>query len=148
MKDAKKTTMTDKQGRVLALDVGARRIGMAISDSLRITAQALPTFVRSEGLQRDLEELSSIVSQWEVELLVVGLPLNMNGTQGEQAAKIKGFAEKLSEFVHLPCVFVDERLTTAAADSLMRTDGCTRKQRSKHADQIAAQLILQSYLGN
>ena len=139
--------MTDcAKGRIMALDVGARRIGLAVSDPLGITAQALPTFNRGTDLATDSKGLKSIIEEMEVRLLVVGLPYNMNGSLGEQALKIQEFADKLSLYTELECRYIDERLTTAAADSLMKMDGQNRKKRSQNADMIAAQLILQSFL--
>jgi putative Holliday junction resolvase len=130
----------------MALDVGARRIGLAVSDPLGLTAQALPTFVRGADLAGDLNKLQIIIEEMDVKLLVVGLPYNMNGSLGEQAVKIQEFADKLRQFTGLELRYIDERLTTAAADSLMKMDGQNRKKRSQKADMIAAQLILQSFL--
>ena len=138
--------MSEISGRVLALDVGDRRIGMAISDPLRITAQALPTFQRQESVKADVAAIEELIIQMDVSEVVIGLPYNMNGSIGPQGEKVQDFLRRLQGCLQVPCYLVDERLTTMAADKLMQLDGVSRKKRSTKADMIAAQLILQSYL--
>ena len=131
--------------RVLALDVGERRIGMAMSDPLGITAQRAGTVERG-ALEETLRRLQEIVIRDEIGTVVVGLPLSMDGSRGTSAAGMGRFAEDLRRALAIPVTLWDERLTTAEADRLMRSAGVSRKERTRHLDEVAAQLILQSYL--
>ncbi|MCX6339397.1 MAG: Holliday junction resolvase RuvX [Candidatus Aureabacteria bacterium] len=131
--------------RVLALDVGERRIGMAMSDPLGITAQRAGTIERG-ALEETLRRLQEIVIRDEIGTVVVGLPLSMDGSRGTSAAGMGRFAEDLRRALAIPVTLWDERLTTAEADRLMRSAGVSRKERMRHLDEVAAQLILQSYM--
>jgi len=131
--------------RLLGLDVGEARIGAAISDPLGLTAQGRG-FIERGGMDETLARLKEIVSGNDVEQIVVGLPLNMSGEEGESARRVRNFAERLRQGLNLPVVLWDERLTTAEAERLMKTAGLSRKKRSARLDQAAAQIILQSYL--
>lgn len=127
--------------RTLGLDVGSKRTGVAISDELRITAQPLETIDAG-----DLERLAGIVSEYDVGELVVGLPLNMDGSQGPKAKEVIGAVEALKKRFSIPVKMWDERLTTIAVErELIRAD-VSRKKRKRSIDKLAAQLILQSYL--
>lgn len=132
-------------GRVLALDVGSRRIGVAISDELGITAQGLETIQR-QNKRRDLEALRQLLARYQVEQIVVGFPLRLSGAEGTQAAKMRAFAELLkSEFgvtVHL----WDERWTSTEANRLLREAELSIQKRAQAVDRMAAVLILQSWL--
>jgi len=130
---------------VLGLDVGARRIGLAITDPLWITAQGLETLQR-KNKRRDFDQLEKVVRQYEVVEIVVGLPLRMSGAEGTQAEKMQRFAEELRERLHLPVHLWDERLTSAQANRLLRETDMSIKRRGEVVDQMAAVLILQSWM--
>jgi putative Holliday junction resolvase len=131
--------------RIMALDVGDKNIGVAISDSLLLTAQGRPT-VRRTSWEADVRELRRIAEEGEVERIVVGKPIHMDGRESPQSQKIGKFAAKLSKTLGLPVVFWDERLTSFAAEQHLEEMGLKWKERRKHVDKIAAMLILQSYL--
>lgn len=127
------------------MDVGDKRIGVAISDAMGWTAQGLQTLERC-GNDKLFSRLSSILNQYNPEKIVIGLPVNMNGTLGPQAEKVKRFAKKLKGIYSGEIVYWDERLTTLSAHRLMIDAGVRRNGRKLKADKIAAVLILQSYL--
>jgi len=127
--------------RVLGLDFGSKRIGLAISDGLGITAQPLDTITPDK-----LHTLNELIKEYEVEELVVGLPLNMNGSKGPKAEEAIAFVEELKKTISVPIKMWDERLTTMAVEKeLIRAD-VSRKKRKRSIDKLAAQLILQGYL--
>jgi len=133
--------------RILGLDVGKKRIGVAISDSLNITAQPLEAIVRkSDG--GTLEAIKGIISEFDVGEIVVGLPLNMNGTKGESAELALKFAEELKKRFDKPVKMWDERLTTAEAERFLIKSDVSRKKRKGVKDTMAAQLILEGYLNS
>jgi putative Holliday junction resolvase len=132
-------------GRILALDVGRKRIGLAISDPLGITAQGLPT-VQRVRIREDLEYIAGICRDREVRLLLVGRPLHMSGDESRQGIYTKEFAERLSVYTGLPVEFVDERLTTVQAERVLRESGVSIEKRAKAVDRLAAVLLLQGYL--
>lgn len=131
--------------RILGLDVGDRTIGVAISDPLGFTAQGITT-IRRKSLQYDLDELKKICDEYSVELILSGLPKNMNGTIGPQGEKVLEFCEKVKEFLNLPIEMWDERLTTVAATRAMLEADLSRAKRRKIVDKMAATYILQGYL--
>jgi putative Holliday junction resolvase len=131
--------------RILGLDIGSRRIGVAISDELGITAQGLQTITR-ESTEQGIEEIRRITAEFGVTEIVVGLPLNMNGSKGEGADEVLRLVEILKEELNLPVKTWDERLTTMEAERLLISSDMSRKRRKHINDRIAAQLILQSYL--
>jgi putative Holliday junction resolvase len=131
--------------RVLGLDLGARRIGVAVSDPLGWTAQGLPTIQRRSERQA-VDEVRRIVEARGVERIVVGLPRNMDGTIGPQARTALAFAARLRAALGLPVETWDERLTTVAARKSMTETHLSRSRRKKTVDRIAAQLILQGFL--
>lgn len=131
-------------GPFLGLDVGDRTIGVAVSDELG-WAHPLQT-IRRKNLQADLDALAAIVEERSATRLVVGLPLNMDDTEGPRAQKTRRFAERLRERFPLPVVLWDERLTTWEAERLLREAGARRQKKKERIDAIAAQLLLQSYL--
>ena len=137
--------MTSKPRAVLALDVGSKRIGVAGSDLLGITAQAIETRARTK-LQDDLEHFTRLARERGAEAFVLGLPRNMDGSEGFQAEDTRAFAKALEETSGLPILFVDERLTTKAAHSVLIEGNVRRKDRKKVVDKLAAVLILESYL--
>jgi putative Holliday junction resolvase len=135
-----------ESGRILGLDLGQVRIGLALSDALRLTAQPLGS-LRRDGLRSDLGRLGGLVAEHGVVRIVVGLPLLLSGTRGAAAASALAFAEKLRG--HLPAVEVDmwdERLTTAEAERMLIDADVRRSKRKLVRDTLAAVLILQNYL--
>ena len=132
-------------GRILGLDVGARRIGIAISDPLGISAQGLATLHR-RNRRYDLGELRKLLDEHEVLEIVMGNPLRMSGRSGTQAQKMAGFAEQLRQAFSVPVHLWDERLTTAEAHRLLDETGISDARRKEVIDKMAAVLILQSFL--
>lgn len=132
-------------GRVLALDVGSRTIGLAVSDPLGITAQGLET-IRRRNKRLDLGALEAVIRQYEVQELVVGYPLRMSGEAGTQADKMTLFAEELRKRFPIPVHLWDERLTTAEANRVLREAEISIQKRARAVDQLAAVLILQAWM--
>jgi putative Holliday junction resolvase len=133
--------------RILGIDYGDKHIGLAVSDSLQLTAQALDNYrVRDE--KKDKDYFIRIVSEYEIEEIVLGLPLRMDGTPGPRADKTKAFAQWLKEFLDVPIVFWDERLTTKQALGILNRQKIKGKAKKLLEDQIAAIIILSSYLEN
>jgi len=131
--------------RVLGLDVGARRIGIAVSDPLGITAQGLETLHR-RNKKYDFQFLERIIREYDVREMVVGLPLRMSGAEGTQAEKVRAFAEDLRKRYELPVHLWDERLTSAEANRLLRETDLSIEKRGKAVDRMAAILILQGWM--
>ena len=131
--------------RVLGLDVGSKRIGIAISDPLGITAQGLETLHR-QNKRLDFEKLAKLAHDYEVAEIVVGFPLRMSGEEGIQAERMHAFAEELRKRLQLPVHLWDERLTSAEANRLLREAEMSIKRRGQVVDQMAAVLILQSWM--
>jgi len=131
--------------RILGLDVGSRRIGLAVSDELGITAQGLETLHR-KNKKYDLAYLNRVIREYNVSEIVVGLPLRMSGAEGSQAEKIHAFAEDLRRHFKLPVHLWDERLTSAEANRLLRETELSIEKRGKAVDRMAAILILQSWM--
>ncbi|MDZ7264229.1 MAG: Holliday junction resolvase RuvX [candidate division KSB1 bacterium] len=140
-------TMTpqSRRGRILAIDYGQRRIGLAISDLLGYTAQPLPT-IQVVSLQQTLVALEQIIQDKQVVEIVVGLPLNMKGEKGVAAEAVLQFVQRLQTKFPGPIHTWDERWTTVAAQRAMLQFGQSPSRRKHQVDQIAAQLILQSFL--
>ncbi|MBI5250397.1 MAG: Holliday junction resolvase RuvX [Desulfomonile tiedjei] len=133
--------------RILGLDIGSKRIGMAVSDELGFTAQGLETLdSRDQGT--DALNITKIVKEYGVTEIVVGMPYNMNGTEGPQVKKVRDFMERLSQEVDIPLREWDERLSTAAAERTLLEADLSRAKRRKVIDKLAAVLILQGYLDN
>lgn len=131
--------------RVLGLDVGDRRIGIAVSDPLGMTAQRLTVLVR-QSLRKDLETIAALATDYQVCAIVIGLPLTLQGAQGPQANKVVAFAEALRGRLAMPVELLDERLTTVQGQRALLAVGVAGKQRKQLVDQVAAQLILQQFL--
>jgi putative Holliday junction resolvase len=129
-------------GRILALDMGEKRIGLAVSDPLGITAQGLEVWVR-RNRQADLDHLRQVAQDYQI---VVGLPRHMDGRLGSAASSILEFAGALGESLGVEVIPWDERLTTAAAERVLLQADVSRRRRRQVVDQLAAVLILQSYL--
>ena len=132
-------------GRVLGLDVGLRRIGVAVSDPLGITAQGLDTLHR-KNKKYDFACLHRLIREYEVKAIVVGLPLRMSGVEGSQADKIHAFVEDLRKHFKLPVHLWDERLTSAEANRVLRTTDLSIEKRGQAVDRMAAVLILQNWM--
>ncbi|MBI5419576.1 MAG: Holliday junction resolvase RuvX [Deltaproteobacteria bacterium] len=137
--------MKEIRGRLLGLDFGSRRIGMAVSDPLGVTAQPLPAIQR-QGEKKDIEAVASVAGEHEVEGVVVGLPLLLDGGEGTQAVLARRFGEKLRERLGLPVVTWDERFTTAQAERHLIDSGMRREKRKKVRDSLSAVFLLQSAL--
>ncbi len=132
-------------GRVLALDLGQRRIGLAVSDPLGLTAQGLPTLER-KNKRADLEVLRQLAEQHQAVLLLVGHPVHLSGRAGTQAEKAAAFAEDLRRYLGRQVLLWDERLTSAEAQRVLRQSGVGRAKQAAAIDRMAAVLLLQSYL--
>ncbi|MFB1482956.1 Holliday junction resolvase RuvX [Corallococcus sp. RDP092CA] len=131
--------------RTFGLDYGTKTIGVAVSDGLGLTAQTVTT-VRRTSLKADLAELSRLVKEHEVTRFVLGLPLNMNGSEGPRAEATRKFAEVLEGALGLPVELWDERLSTVAAQRTLLEADVRREKRREVIDQLAAQFILQGWL--
>ncbi len=132
-------------GRVLALDVGRRRIGLAVSDELGLTAQGLDTLERTTK-REDIAALARLAAEKGANLIVVGYPLHMSGEEGRQAELTRRFAEDLERRTGIPVRLLDERLTTVQAQRVLRESGVSLRKRARAVDRLSAVLILQSYL--
>ena len=134
--------------RYLGLDYGSRTVGVALSDPLLLTAQAVETVTRKEEnkLRKTLARIEELVKEYQVTDLVLGLPKNMNNTEGERVEHVMEFKEKLEKRLSLPVHMWDERLTTVAAERVLIETGVRRENRKSFIDQIAAVYILQGYL--
>lgn len=132
-------------GRILALDLGARRIGAALSDPLGLTAQGIQTVIRT-NIREDLARLSEIIRQNGVTLILLGNPLHMSGNEGRQSGWVRDFAERLKAHTGLPVRLWDERLTSVEAGRVLRSSGISIEKRARAVDRLSAVLLLQSYL--
>ena len=130
----------------MGLDMGDKRIGVAVTDLLMLTAQGVESYTRTESEKKDIAHLCELCRQYDVEKIVCGLPKNMNGTLGPMAEKVQAFAEKLQKASGLEIVFEDERLTTVYAERLLLQADMSRQKRRKVIDKMAAVAILQSYM--
>ena len=137
--------MTAVSGRILAIDHGSRRMGMAVSDPLGITAQGIETLQR-RNKRADFNYLGRIIREYDVREIVVGRPLRMSGEAGTQSRKAEEFAEELRQKFNLPVHLWDERLTSAEANRLLREAEVSTQRRAQAVDRMAAVLILQSFL--
>ncbi|MBC2576791.1 Holliday junction resolvase RuvX [Peptostreptococcus canis] len=133
------------EGRILGLDIGDATIGVALSDIMGITAQGIKT-IKRESKKKDIEEIKKIIIENNVNLIVSGLPKNMNGTIGPQAEKVTKFCDLLKEETGLEVDYWDERLSTVSAEKLLIEGSVSRKSRKKVVDKLAAVIILQNYL--
>ncbi len=131
--------------RILALDLGKRRIGLAISDELGITAQGLDTLQRT-NLREDLAHLANLIAEKNAGLILMGNPIHMSGREGRQAEYTRDFAERLREKTGLPLVYWDERLTSVEAGRVLRDSGISIEKRARAVDRLSAVILLASYL--
>lgn len=136
---------SSSEGRILALDFGKRRIGMAISDPLRLIATGLSTLTRTT-IREDLEHIARVAAEHEVRLFLLGHPLNMDGTEGKQALNAREFGGRLQRKTGIPMQLWDERLTSVEAEEMLRERGERPDRRSGTVDRLAAALLLQRYL--
>lgn len=132
--------------RLIGLDVGDKRIGIALSDPLRITAQGIESYTRQDSEEKDVAYIAEMIRKNDVEFIVCGLPKNMNGTIGPQAEKVMAFAEKLSVASGVRIEYFDERLTTVLVERTLIEADMSRGKRRKVVDKLAAVTILQGYL--
>ena len=133
------------KGRILALDLGKKRIGLALSDPLGITAQGLETLQRS-NIREDLGALAKIVEERGVTLLLIGHPLHMSGDESRQSQYTRDFAAKLVKKTGLEVRFWDERLTSVEATRVLKESGISIEKRARAVDRLAAVILLESYL--
>jgi putative Holliday junction resolvase len=131
--------------RILGIDYGDSKIGLAVSDPLQLTAQVLDNY-RSQGEDEDKNYFKKIISDYEIEEIVLGLPLRMDGTSGPRVEKTKSFAQWLKKFLKVPIIYWDERLTTRQAIGILSRQKIKKKSKKVLEDQIAAVIILSSYL--
>jgi len=131
--------------RVLGLDYGSRRIGVAVCDELGMTAQGVATIVR-KNREADMEQIAAIVRRYAAERIVIGYPLRLDGSEGIQCEKVNRFARRLEDRFALPVIRRDETLSTREAEEILRESGVHREKRRERIDRVAACLILQGYL--
>jgi putative Holliday junction resolvase len=131
--------------RILGIDMGERRIGLALSDPLGYTAQGLKT-IQINNPDEVCDKLIVVINEKKVEKLVFGLPINMNGSMGPQAKKVQEYASKLKMLTNIPVDFEDERLSSVSAEQVLLLADQSRKKRKKSIDMLSAVIILQSYL--
>lgn len=132
-------------GKKIGLDMGDVRIGIAVSDMLGMIANARESYTR-KGLEKDLRYFTDLAKAENADAFVLGLPKNMDGTEGERVEVTREFGDKLHEFSGLPVVYMDERLSTVAAERMLIQADVRRDKRKKVIDKVAACIILQNYL--
>lgn len=134
--------------RIMGLDFGEKTVGVAVSDSLLITAQSLEIITRKEEnkLRKTLARIEEIITEYEVEKIVLGNPKHMNGSEGQRVELTKEFKASLERRTGLEVILWDERLTTVEAEEILKESKVRRQERKKYVDKIAAGLILQGYL--
>ena len=134
--------------RILGLDFGSKTVGVAVSDGLLLTAQGIETIERKDEskLRKTCARIEELIAEYEVTEIVLGLPKNMDNTEGERVEKTKAFGEMLERRTGLPVHYWDERLTTVAAEQILMESGVRRENRKAVIDKVAAGLILQGYL--
>ena len=133
------------QGKIMALDYGEVRIGIAMTDLLQTIASPFETYKRKDT-EKDLNFLSELAKNNSVVKIVIGLPLNMDGSEGDRAKATREFGEKLKDRCGLKIEYIDERLTSVEAEEILIESGMRREKRKEVIDKIAASLILESYL--
>ncbi len=136
--------------RIMGLDYGSKTVGVAISDELLLTAQGKEIIRRNEEnkLRKTLARIEQLIQEYEVEKIVLGLPLNMDESVSERSQLCLEFKDKIERRTGIPVDMLDERLTTVEADEIMNEAGIKGKKRKEYVDMIAAQIILQDYLDN
>lgn len=134
-------------GSILSLDYGLKRIGVAFSDPMRSFAFRYGK-IENKNLTFTLSEIKKIIEEKETDLIIIGLPLNMDKTNSQMSARVKGFADKLSKAVNLEVKFVDERLSSFEAEENLREAGMNAKKMKDYVDAESARIILQEFLNN
>lgn len=134
--------------RIMGLDFGSKTVGVAVSDELLLTAQGVEIVRRKseDKLRQTCARIEELIEEYQVEKIILGLPKNMNNTEGDRVEKTKAFQEMVSRRTGLEVIMWDERLTTVAADKAMMEAGIRREHRKEYVDKIAAVFILQGYL--
>lgn len=132
--------------RILGLDVGDKKVGVAVSDPMGWTAQGIKTIIRQENSNSDIEEIKKIINEYNVEKIVIGLPKNMNNTLGPRVEKVMKYAKIIESRCKKPIEFFDERLSTMAVERTLIEADMSRKKRKTVIDKLAAVYILQAYL--
>ena len=133
-------------GRIMALDVGDVRIGIAVSDLMGIIANPLETYVRKGDAEKDAKYIVDLAVSREVSLFISGLPLGLNGRENDQTAKTREFIDVLTSLTDIPVKYLDERFTTLSAERVLIQGNVRREDRKKVIDKVAATIILQNYL--
>lgn len=133
--------------KIMALDYGEVRIGVAMTDLMRLIASPYETYVRKD-LNADISHICSLIRDNSVKTVVVGLPLNMDGTEGERAQKTREFVDLLKTQTNVDFVFQDERLSSVSAEEILLEGGMKRKDRKQNIDKVAAAIILESFLNS
>lgn len=131
--------------RVLALDIGEKRIGVAVSDPSGTVAMPL-TILDAQRVTADGADLRRLIEEYDAEVVLVGLPLSLDGSEGLQAQRVRRVAKRLGSFIGIPVVFADERLSSTQASRVMGEGGVSSRNQRKELDKIAASIFLQSYL--
>lgn len=131
--------------KIIALDIGTVRIGIATSDIMEIIASAYEVY-RRKNLDSDVKYIAELVSKLDAGEIVIGLPLKLDGSEGQSVEMAKSFGEKLSELTNVPIVYQDERLSTVSAQRVLIESGMRREKRKDKVDSVAATFILQTYL--
>lgn len=127
------------------MDLGKKRIGLAVSDPLGITAQGLPTVYRTR-IREDLDQLAGILTRYEIRLILMGNPVHMSGDESRQSTYTREFAERLSKHTGVPVRFWDERWTSVEAERVLKESGISIEKRARAVDQMSAVILLESYL--
>lgn len=135
--------------RIMGLDFGSKTVGVAVCDPLGITAQTVETIVRKEEnkLRQTCQRIEALIREYEITSIILGYPINMDDSVGERGKKTEEFKAMLERRTGLPVILWDERLTTVEADEILRESGVPGRDRKRVIDQVAAGIILQSYLG-
>ncbi|MDO4582143.1 MAG: Holliday junction resolvase RuvX [Bacillota bacterium] len=131
--------------RIIGLDVGSVTVGVAVSDEMGVIAQPAGTW-RRKDVERDMAEMCRLIAEYQAELILIGLPLNMNGSEGPSAQMAREFAAALAEATDTEIIFRDERLSTVAAEKILLSGDVSRKKRKQVIDSMAAVFVLQGYL--
>jgi putative Holliday junction resolvase len=131
--------------RVLGIDVGDKRIGIAVTDPLQITAQGVMT-LRRKTRDDDLQAFRELVEKYDLKKIVAGLPLNMDGSESAQTRKTQNFCQFIKKRIDIEIIYIDERLTSSWSEKILIEGNVSRKNRKKFIDTLSAQMILQSYM--
>lgn len=132
--------------RILGIDLGTVRIGLSISDPLNMFASSLEEYKRKKSVSEDIEHITNVIREYDVDTVVLGYPLNMDGTKGVKCNETEEFAKILSEKIDIKIEYQDERLTTVSAQKMLLDCGCKLKDRRNAVDKVSSAIILQAYL--